>query len=103
MPRSRSAREAAYEAEHAYAYDEAAGHYRRALQASRSLDPPDPRTSLDLDVRLAAAVHRSGDPQGLPMLLDAARRARHEGDDAALVRAAISMSHLGATNAFRAT
>ena len=92
--------DAADEAEHAYAYDEAAAHYRRALDASRSLDPPDPRASLDLNVRLAAAVHRSGDPQGLPMLLDAAHRARREGDDAALVRAAISMSHIGATMAF---
>jgi class 3 adenylate cyclase len=94
------AREAAHEAEHAYAYDEAAAHYRRALQASRSLDPPEPRTSLDLNVRIAAAIHRSGDPEGLPMLLAAARQARHDGDDAALVRAAISMSHLGATIAF---
>ena len=88
-------REAAHLAEHAYAYDEAATHYRRGLEAARSLDPPDPRTSLDLTVRLAAALHHHGDPQGLPLLLDAARRARQEGDDAALVRVAISFSHFG--------
>jgi hypothetical protein len=92
--------EAGHEAEHAYAYDEAAGHYRRALEASRCLDPPDPSVTLDLLVRLAAALHRGGDPAGLPMLLDAARRARDEGDGAALVRAAISMSHLGAMSVF---
>ena len=34
------------------------------------------------------------------MLVDAARRARDEGDDRALVRASMSMSHLGATSAF---
>ena len=88
-------REAAHLAEHAYAYDEAATHYRRGLEAARSLDPPDPRTSLDLTVRLAAALHHHGDPQGLPQLLDAAQRARQEGDDAALVRVATSFSHFG--------
>jgi DNA-binding CsgD family transcriptional regulator len=94
------AREAAHEAEHVYAYDEAAGHYRRALAASGSLYPPERDVALDLLVQLAAATHRAGDPDGLPMLLEAARRARDEGDDAALVRAAISMSHLGATSVF---
>ena len=54
---------AAHEAEHAYAYDEAAAHYARALAAARSLDPPDSRASLDLTVRLAGARHRAGDPQ----------------------------------------
>jgi DNA-binding CsgD family transcriptional regulator len=94
------ARDAGHGAEHAYAYDEAAGHYRRALEASRSLDPTDLSVMLDLRVRLAAALHRGGDPAGLPMLLDAARRARNDGDGAALVRAAISMSHLGATSVY---
>ena len=92
--------QAADEAERAYAYDEAAAHYERALVAARSLDPPDSLASLDLAVRLAGAVHRAGDPAGLPMLLDAARRARDGGDDRALVRASMSMSHLGATHPF---
>ena len=91
---------AAHEAEHAYAYDEAAAHYARALVASRSLDPPDSLASLDLTVRLAGARHRAGDPAGLPMLLDAARRARDGGDTGALVRASMSLSHLGATSPF---
>ena len=66
------ARAAAHQAEHAYAFDEAANHYRRGIDAARSLDPPDPSTTLDLDVRLAAALYRRGDPQGVPMLLAAA-------------------------------
>jgi DNA-binding SARP family transcriptional activator len=89
------ARDAAHLAEQAYAYDEAASHYRRGLDAACSLDPPDPAASLDLAVRLAAVLHHHGDPQGLPMLLDAARRAREAGDAAALVRVAISFSHFG--------
>ena len=94
------ARQAAHLAEHAYAYDEAANHYRRGLDAARSLDPPDPSAMLDLDVRLAAALYRRGDPQGMPMLLAAAQRARQQGDHAALVRAATSFSPFGATGAF---
>ena len=89
------AREAAHEAEHSYAYDEAATHYRRGLDAARSLDPPDPRATLDLTIRLAAVLHRLGNPHGLPMLLHAAQRARDEGDRAALVRTARSLSQFG--------
>jgi class 3 adenylate cyclase/DNA-binding CsgD family transcriptional regulator len=92
-------REAAHIAEHAYAYDEAASHYRRALEAASSLHPPDANATLDLSVRLAAALHHHGDPQGLPMLLDGARRAREAGDHEALVRAAISFSHFGSAGA----
>ena len=51
-------------------------------------------------MRLAAALYRRGDPQGVPMLLAAAERARQEGDHAALVRAATSFSPFGATGAF---
>ena len=73
--------EAAHEAEHAYAYDEAAAHYRRGLDAAtRSLDPPDGRATRNLTVRLAASLHHAGDRRGLPMLLDAAQQARREGD-----------------------
>ena len=92
--------QAAHLAEHAYAYDEAATHYRRGVAAAPLLDPPDPRVSLDLTVRLAAALHHNGDPQGLPMLLDAAQRARQEADEAALVRIATSFSHFGSAGAF---
>jgi class 3 adenylate cyclase/DNA-binding CsgD family transcriptional regulator len=87
--------EAGQEAEHAYAFDEAVAHYRWGLEAARSLAPPDRRSTLDLTVRLAAALHALRDPQGLSMLLDAAQRARQEGDNAALVHTAMSFSKFG--------
>ncbi len=52
--------------------------------------------TLDLTVRVAAALHHRGDPEGLPMLLDAARRARDVGDKEALVRAAAAIPQFGA-------
>ena len=64
--------EAARRDERAYAYDEAIAHYRRALDAAHAIDPPDPATVLDLTVRTGAALHHRGDPEGLPLLLDAA-------------------------------
>ncbi len=88
--------QAARRDEHAYAYDEAVAHYRRGLEAARSLDPPDPSTELDLTIRIAATLHHRGDRAGLPMLLDAARRAGDQGDTAALVRAAIAIPQFGA-------
>ncbi|HEY3485084.1 MAG TPA: AAA family ATPase, partial [Ilumatobacteraceae bacterium] len=94
------ARKAAHDAEHAYAYDEAAAHYRRAFDAVSALDPPDPHTTLALAVPLAAALYHHGDPSGRPMLLDAARRARDEGDVDALARIAISFTVFGASGSF---
>jgi class 3 adenylate cyclase len=92
--------DAAHEAEHAYAYGEAVAHYERAIVAARSLDPPDTRTTQDLTARLGAALVRRGDPRGVPMLVEVAERARRDGDTAALVRAASSFSHFGATSTF---
>ena len=92
--------EAAREAEQAYAYDEAVAHYERAIVAARSLDLPDARRTNDLMARLGAALVRRGDPRGVPMLVEVAERAQRDGDTAALVRAASSFSHFGATGAF---
>jgi hypothetical protein len=92
--------EAAREAEHAYAYEEAAVCYRRALDAARALDPPDSHTTLALTVRLAAARYRHGDPGGMPMLLDAAQRAREVGDGDALAQVAMSFTVFGASGSF---
>ncbi|MGH9133211.1 MAG: ATP-binding protein, partial [Ilumatobacteraceae bacterium] len=82
--------------EHTYAYDEAVAHYRRGLEAARLLDPPAPGVTLDLTIRIGAALHHGGDPQGLPLLLEAARRAQDAGDSAALVRAATAIPQFGA-------
>ncbi len=90
------ARAAAHHDEQAYAYDEAVAHYRRGLEAARSLDPRQPSEILDLTIRIGAALHHRGDPQGLPLLLDAARSAREAGDAAALVRAATAIPQFGA-------
>jgi hypothetical protein len=90
------ARRAAHHDEHAYAYDEAVAHYRRALDAARTLDPPDTTETLDLTVRIGAALHHAGDRQGLPLLLDAGRRAQDAGDTPALVRAATAIPQFGA-------
>jgi DNA-binding CsgD family transcriptional regulator/predicted secreted protein len=89
-------RSAARQAELAYAYDEAVAQYRRGLDAARYLDPPDPAVTLDFTVRIAAALHHRGDPAGLPMLLDAARQARQDGNTDALVRAATAIPQFGA-------
>ena len=61
--------------ERAYAYDEAIAHLQRAIDAARLIEPPDPGVTLGLEVSVAAARHHRGDPEGLPLLLDAARRA----------------------------
>jgi DNA-binding SARP family transcriptional activator len=88
--------EAGQHLERVHAYDEAVSHYRRALDVARLLDPPASETILDLDVRIGAALHHRGDPTGLPMLLDAARRAATAADTAALVRAATAIPQFGA-------
>jgi class 3 adenylate cyclase len=83
------------QADRACARDEAAVHYRRALDlaAPASLDPA---AMLALRIRLGAALHHAADPAGLPMLLDAADQARRDGDCPALVAAAISIPQSGA-------
>ena len=82
--------------ERAYAYDETIAHLGRALDAARLIEPPDPAVTLDLEVGIAAARHHRGDPEGLPLLLDAARRADARGDRHALVRAATAIPQFGA-------
>jgi DNA-binding SARP family transcriptional activator len=82
--------------ESAYAYDEAIAHLARALDVARLIEPPDAAVTLDLEVRHAAARHHRGDPDGLPSLLDAARRAGAVGDHGALVRAATAIPQFGA-------
>jgi DNA-binding CsgD family transcriptional regulator len=89
-------RASARRAERAYAYDEAITQYRRGIEATRFLDPPDPAVTRDLTVRVAAALHHRGDRAGLPMLLDAARNARDAGDTDALVKAAVAIPQFGA-------
>ena len=65
--------EAAHEAEHAYAYDEAVAHYERAIVAARSLDPPDARTTNDL---MRATRRGTGPPRRPAGRADARRGGR---------------------------
>jgi DNA-binding SARP family transcriptional activator len=88
--------EAGHRLEEAHAYDEAVAHYRRARDVARLADPPAIATILDLDVRIGAVLHHRGDPDGLPIVLDAARRADIAGDTGALVRAALAIPQFGA-------
>jgi AAA ATPase domain/Bacterial regulatory proteins, luxR family len=82
--------------ERSYAYDEAVAHYRRGLEVARALTPPAPAVVADLTIRVGAALHHRGDPEGLPLLLDAARRAEQTGDTTSLVRAAVAIPQFGA-------
>jgi DNA-binding CsgD family transcriptional regulator len=92
----RLAIEAGQADERAHAYDEAATHYRRGLEAARALTPPAPAVVSDLTIRVGAALHHRGDRAGLPLLLDAARRAEQAGDTTALVQAAVAIPQFGA-------
>ena len=72
----------------AYAYDEAIAHYRRGLDAARLLDPPDAAVTLDLTVRIAAALHHRGDGRACRCCSTRRGGRRDVGDTEALVRAA---------------
>lgn len=96
----RLTRQAGDVAAEAYAYEEAAIQFSRGLEIARQLAPSDPHLVLDLRVRVAAARYRAGDPEGVQLLLDAAEQARVAGARDALVRAATSLSHLGAMAVF---
>jgi DNA-binding CsgD family transcriptional regulator len=82
--------------ERAYAFDEAVAHYRRGLEAARAMTPPAPTVVADLTIRIGAALHHRGDLEGLPLLLDAARKAEQAGDTTALVQAAVAIPQFGA-------
>jgi class 3 adenylate cyclase len=95
------AREAAALAEWSVAYDEAANHYRRALDAVSRCASPDSDAGVELTADLAIARHHASDPAGLSMLLDAAARARQAGHQAAFMRVAASFGRFGFTGAWQ--
>lgn len=77
------------------AVDEAAGFYRRALDVTTVLDPPDPGLRLAVIVRLGSILHNAGDPDGIDLLLAAADQAREVADGALLADIAWSYSYNG--------
>lgn len=77
------------------AVDEAAGFYRRAIEATRALDPPDQALRLTVNVRLGSILHNAGDPEGIDLLLAAADQARQVSDGGVLADIAWSYSYNG--------
>ena len=74
-----------------FAHDEAVGYYRQALELlSVTGGPGDPARRLELLLALGEAQQRAGDPTHRETLLQAAERAREQGDVQALTRAALA-------------
>jgi hypothetical protein len=79
--------------------DEAASHYRAALEIDDLIDPPDPQRRLRLRIALGAALLYAGDPEGRNILLASARDARARSDPDALTAVALAFAWnvMGAT------
>ena len=75
--------------------DEAAGFYRRALEAASALDPPDADLHLAAIVRLGSMLHNAGDPAGIDLLLAAADQARQASNGDMLADIAWAYSYNG--------
>ena len=86
-------------AERSLALEEAAGHYRRAIEMAQLVPRPDPRLHLTLTIRLGELLNGVGDPQARALLLRAAARARSEGDAEALAAVAWAMMRYGGLRA----
>lgn len=84
-------------AEQSLGYDEAASHYRTALQLLDLADVEEPGARLDLSIRLGSALTRAGDPDGRVVLRDASRLALRTGSPVQLVEIADAMMQIGAT------
>ena len=93
------ARRAGEMAERLLAMDEAAFHYRAALEMDDLVDPPDPRRRLRLRIALGTALLYAGDPEGRRTLLASARDARTLPDPDALTAVAVAFAWhvMGAT------
>ena len=93
----RHSRRAAAEATGQLAFDDAAGHLRRALAALQFADRPDPGVRLDLLLSLGNALDQAGDATAARQtLVEAADLARQVGDTDGFARAAIGIHRVGA-------
>jgi tetratricopeptide (TPR) repeat protein len=93
----RRSEQAAAEAVGQLAFEDAAGHLRRALVALPLADRPDPGLRLDLLLSLGGALDHAGDATSARQtLVEAADLARQLGDDDKFARAAIGIHRLGA-------
>lgn len=89
------ATQAAELAEEALAFNEAAHHYRSALEVIDLFDPPDPHARLAVSIRLGEVMQGGGQPGYEAILVDAARTARELGDAQALAEAGWAMVKYG--------
>jgi DNA-binding SARP family transcriptional activator len=88
---------AAQEALSGLAYAEAAGHYRRALEAIEEDPGADGRERCELLLAIGEAQARAGDPVAEPTFLAAKRHARELGDPELLARAVLGLCGVGVT------
>jgi tetratricopeptide (TPR) repeat protein len=87
---------AAEDATSRLAFDEARGHYQRALAAVELLPEPDPAARLDLLIRSGDTHNRAGSPgEALSAYRSAADLARRIHDAAGVARAALGVHRLG--------
>jgi DNA-binding CsgD family transcriptional regulator/tetratricopeptide (TPR) repeat protein len=89
------ARRAGQIAERSLAFDEAAAHYRLALEVADLVDPPDEQLRLRLTTSLASVLHWTGDPGYRDLLVRSADTARRLGDAHALGDIACAMAPYG--------
>ena len=96
------AAEAARAAMDRLAYEQAAGWFRRALEAEEIIEPPDPARRADLLIGLVLARNDAGEAADARAdAVAAAELARRAGDSSLLARAAISYGgHYGAWLAY---
>ena len=93
----RHSQQAALDAAGQLAFEDAAGHLRRALAALQLADHPAAGVRLDLLLSLGVALDHAGDATGArEVLVEAADLARQLGDAGGFARAAIGTHRLGA-------
>src|SRR5207248_2932509 len=93
----RTSRLAAQEALSGLAYEEAAGHWQRALQALEQRTGADRRERCELWLAVGEALARAGDPAAEATFLTAERQARDLGDAELAARAVLGRCGVGVT------
>ena len=97
LPAVRHSKRAAVDAAGQLAFEDVAGHLRRALAALQLADHPAAGVRLDLLLSLGVALDHAGDaPAAREVLVEAAELARQLGDLDGFARAAIGTHRLGA-------
>ena len=82
---------------HSTAFDEAVGHYQRALEVAELLQPADDRLVCEVTVRLGEALEWNADPDARETLERAARSAQRLNDPLLLAHATWCLAPFGAT------